>query len=132
MNLAARALASADAAVFSATLWSSAIQNLASGGLTFRIRFTIHTESSVGFVPWKMLSGVRNNSLKKAARYRGEKSRPDLPKREELEATSRRFAVKSPLADTGGSNDVTARFAREANALRLLEHPNLVAAQLKV
>ena len=39
--------------------------------------------------------GVRNNSLKKAARYRGEKPpRPDLPKREELEATSRRFAVK--------------------------------------
>jgi hypothetical protein len=38
---------------------------------------------------------VRNNSLKKAARYRGEKPpRPDLPKREELEATSRRFAVK--------------------------------------
>jgi hypothetical protein len=33
--------------------------------------------------------------LKKTARYRGEKPpRPDLPKREELEATSRRFAVK--------------------------------------
>jgi eukaryotic-like serine/threonine-protein kinase len=41
--------------------------------------------------------------------------------------TGRRFAVKSPLVDTQG-NDVTARFAREANALRLLEHPNLVAA----
>ena len=41
----------------------------------------------------------------------------------------RRFAIKSPLADTGGNNDVTARFAREANALRLLEHPNLVAAR---
>src|ERR1043165_1080249 len=44
------------------------------------------------------------------------------------DAWGRRFAVKSPLADTGGTNDVTARFAREANALRLLEHPNLVAA----
>jgi adenine-specific DNA-methyltransferase len=37
---------------------------------------------------------MRNNSLKKAARYRGERPRPDLPKREELDATSRRFAVK--------------------------------------
>ncbi len=43
------------------------------------------------------------------------------------DATGRRFAVKSPLADVQG-NDVTARFAREANALRLLEHPNLVTA----
>ena len=41
------------------------------------------------------MAGARNNSLKRAARYRGEKPpRPDLPKREELEATSRRFAVK--------------------------------------
>jgi len=33
--------------------------------------------------------------VKKAARYRGEKPpRPDLPRREELEETSRRFAVK--------------------------------------
>ncbi len=44
------------------------------------------------------------------------------------DAQGARYAVKSPLADTGGSRDVTARFAREANALRLLEHPNLVAA----
>jgi hypothetical protein len=42
---------------------------------------------------------VRNNSLKKTARYQGEKPpRPDLPKREELEETSRRFAVKYLLA----------------------------------
>ena len=39
-----------------------------------------------------------------------------------------RFALKSPLTDVAGSGDVTRRFAREANALRLLEHPNLVAA----
>jgi len=40
-------------------------------------------------------TGVRNNSLKKAARYRGEEpSRPDLPWREDLEKTSRRFALK--------------------------------------
>ncbi len=41
------------------------------------------------------LSGVRNNSLKKAARYSDEKPpRPDLPRREELEENSRRFNVK--------------------------------------
>jgi hypothetical protein len=57
------------------------------------------TESSVGFVPWNSLAGVRNNSLKKAARYQGEKPmRPDLPRREDLEKTSRRFAVKYLLA----------------------------------
>lgn len=45
-------------------------------------------------LPWQALFGVRNNSLKKAARDRGEMpSRPDLPQREELEATSRRFTV---------------------------------------
>ncbi|MBZ0168455.1 MAG: hypothetical protein K8F29_03290 [Kofleriaceae bacterium] len=54
-----------------------------------------------------MLTGVRNNSLKKAARYRGEKPpRPDLPKREDLEATSRRFAVKYLL---GVMNSTAAR-----------------------
>ena len=57
------------------------------------------TPASVGFILWHDLSGVRNNSLKKAARYKGEKPpRPDLPKREELEKTSRRFAVKYLLA----------------------------------
>ncbi len=44
------------------------------------------------------------------------------------DAQGRRYAVKSPLTDTDGKGDVTVRFAREANALRLLEHPNLVAA----
>ena len=59
----------------------------------------VFTPASVGFVPWHFLHGVRNNSLKKAARYRDEKPpRPDLPQREELEATSRRFAVKYLLA----------------------------------
>ena len=46
-----------------------------------------------------MLSGVRNNSLKKAARYRHENPpRHDLPKREELEAASRRYSAKYLLA----------------------------------
>ena len=56
---------------------------------------------------------MRNNSLKKTARYRGEMPpRPDLPKREELEATSRRFAVKYLL---GVMNSSTARNFLRAN-----------------
>jgi serine/threonine-protein kinase len=39
-----------------------------------------------------------------------------------------RFALKSPLVDIDPSGEVTRRFAREANALRVLDHPNLVAA----
>jgi serine/threonine protein kinase len=38
-----------------------------------------------------------------------------------------RYALKVPVQDVEGM-DVTRRFAREANALRLLDHPNLVAA----
>jgi len=45
-------------------------------------------------LPWNSLHGVQNKSLKKSARYRGEKPHPDLPCREDLEVTSRRFAVK--------------------------------------
>jgi serine/threonine-protein kinase len=41
--------------------------------------------------------------------------------------TGARYALKAPVQDMPGI-DVTARFAREANALRLLDHPNLVAA----
>ena len=67
--------------------------------ICFDDRHLVFTPASVGFVPWHALSGVRNNSLKKAARYGGEKPpRSDLPKREELEETSRRFAVKYLLA----------------------------------
>lgn len=43
------------------------------------------------------------------------------------DSAGHRYAMKSPLTDSPGNN-VTARFAREANALRMLEHPNLVAA----
>jgi eukaryotic-like serine/threonine-protein kinase len=39
-----------------------------------------------------------------------------------------RFALKAPIVDVNASGDATRRFAREANALRLLDHPNLVAA----
>ena len=46
-------------------------------------------------LPWHALEDVRNPSIKKYARYRGERPpRHDLPKREELEVASRRFPVK--------------------------------------
>jgi hypothetical protein len=55
--------------------------------------------TSIVCLPWHSLAGVRNNSLKKAARYVDEDPpRPDLPRREDLEATSRRFEVKYLLA----------------------------------
>ncbi|HEY5934086.1 MAG TPA: serine/threonine-protein kinase [Kofleriaceae bacterium] len=44
------------------------------------------------------------------------------------DAAGTRFALKSPVIDVNPTGEVTRRFAREANALRLLEHPNLVAA----
>lgn len=54
-----------------------------------------HNHSAWSFIPWHSLSGVRNRSIKKSTRYRDEKPRrPDLPQREELEKTSRCFAVK--------------------------------------
>src|SRR6185295_4609215 len=39
-----------------------------------------------------------------------------------------RFALKAPIADVNASGDATRRFAREVNAVRMLDHPNLVAA----
>jgi hypothetical protein len=72
-----------------------------------------HNHSAWSFVPWYSLHGVRNNSLKKAARYSGEKPvRADLPKREELEATSRRFSVRYLL---GIMNSTHARDFLRAN-----------------
>ncbi|MCX5805630.1 MAG: Eco57I restriction-modification methylase domain-containing protein [Proteobacteria bacterium] len=46
-------------------------------------------------LPWHLLEGIRNNSLKKTARYDDEKPvRSDLPGREKLELTSRAFPIK--------------------------------------
>ncbi|HLL22359.1 MAG TPA: serine/threonine-protein kinase [Kofleriaceae bacterium] len=39
-----------------------------------------------------------------------------------------RFALKAPVIDINPDAEVTRRFAREANALRMLDHENLVAA----
>ena len=64
-------------------------------------------------VPWCNLSGVRNRSIKKQARYRDEKSgHPDLPQREELEKTSKRFSVKFLL---GVMNSTVAHSFLRAN-----------------
>ncbi len=64
-------------------------------------------------LPWHGLKGVRNASIKKSARYKDERTpRPDLPKREELEATSRRFVVKYLL---GVMNSTMARDFLRAN-----------------
>ena len=72
--------------------------------------YTNHT--SIIAVLWHTLHGVRNNSLRKVARYRSEKPRPDLPQRDELEATSRRFSVKYLL---GVMNSSAARDFLRAN-----------------
>ncbi len=40
------------------------------------------------------MSQVKNRSIQKQTRYRDEKKKPDLPNREDLEKTSRRFSIK--------------------------------------
>ncbi|HZL52745.1 MAG TPA: Eco57I restriction-modification methylase domain-containing protein [Terracidiphilus sp.] len=55
-------------------------------------------------VLWHQLANVKNRSLKKVARYSGEKpTRPDLPKREDLETLSRRFSTKYLLGVVNSS-----------------------------
>jgi len=44
------------------------------------------------------------------------------------DATGARFALKSPAQGLNPAAETTKRFAREANAVRMLDHPNLVAA----
>ncbi len=44
------------------------------------------------------------------------------------DANGTRYALKSPALDIGPNAEAHRRFAREANALRMLDHPNLVAA----
>ena len=72
----------------------------------------VFTPSSVGFIFWHNLSGVRNRSIQKQTRYRDEKTKPDFPKREELEKISRRFTMKFLL---GVMNSTTARDFLRAN-----------------
>jgi len=98
-----------------------------------------HSHTLISFVPWHSLHGVRNNSLKKSARYRGEKpQRLELPRREELEATSRRFAVKYLLGvmNSGSARDFL-RANRRSNIhlypddWKKLPIPDVSAAQQK-
>ena len=58
--------------------------------------YTNHT--SVIAVPWHSLKGVVNRSIRKSARYASEPKSDDLPSREQLEQTSRRFSTKFLLA----------------------------------
>ncbi len=71
-----------------------------------------HNHSAWSFIPWRSLSSVRNRSIKKQTRYSDEIPHPDLPQREELEDTSRRFAVKFLL---GVMNSATAHDFLRAN-----------------
>lgn len=71
-----------------------------------------HNHSAWSFVSWHTLAGVRNRSIQKQTRYRNEKPNPNLPKREELEKTSRRFTVKFLI---GVMNSTAARDFLKAN-----------------
>ena len=53
-----------------------------------------HNHSMWSIVPWCALSGIRNQSIKKQARYAGEKDYQKYPRREHLEENSFRFSIK--------------------------------------
>ncbi|MEN4013980.1 MAG: Eco57I restriction-modification methylase domain-containing protein [Bellilinea sp.] len=64
-------------------------------------------------IPWHMLKGVINNSIKKSAKYKHEKSaNPDLPSRENLEKNSSNFSLQFLL---GVLNSISARGFLKAN-----------------
>ena len=71
-------------------------------------------------IPWHGLQSVRNNSLKKAARYLDETpSRLDLPCREDLEKTSHRLDIKYLLAILNSSADCNFLRANRRNNIQL-------------
>ena len=85
--------------------------DMAAGASQLRVAYDsrqlLHNHSAWSFVRWTDLRGVRNRSIKRKTRYADEKpQRPDQPRREELEETSCRFAVKFLL---GIMNSSTAR-----------------------
>lgn len=83
----------------------------------------VFSSSTVGIVPWHMLSGVRNNSIKKQARYHCETpARPDLPAREKLEDNSRRFSIKFLLGVLNSS--VACDFLRANRRHNVSLYPN--------
>jgi hypothetical protein len=63
--------------------------------VTYDDQHLFHNHSAWSFVPWHHLSGVKNTSIKKTARYPSETpKRDDLPNRLDLENLSRRFSAK--------------------------------------
>ena len=80
--------------------------------VSFDNRRLHHNHSVWSFVPWRGLSGVRNRSIGKQARYPGEKNRRGFPRREDLETTSERFSIKFLL---GVMNSTAARDFLRAN-----------------
>lgn len=63
--------------------------------VTYDDQHLFHNHSAWSFVPWHHLSGVKNTSIKKTARYPSETpKREDLPNRLDLENQSRRFSAK--------------------------------------
>ena len=73
----------------------------------------VFTPSSVGFILWQDLEGVRNRSIQKQARYQDEKrGNVKTAPREQLEQTSGRFSIKFLL---GFLNSTAARNSLRAN-----------------
>lgn len=63
--------------------------------VTYDDQHLFHNHSAWSFVPWHYLSGVKNGSIKKTARYPDERpKRDDLPNRLDLENQSRVFSAK--------------------------------------
>ena len=75
-------------------------------------QYLVFTPSSVGFILWHNLSGIKNKSIQKQTRYNDEIFHPGLPQREELEEISTRFALKFLL---GVMNSSFARDFLRAN-----------------
>lgn len=57
-----------------------------------------HSHTLIAVVPWYHLTGVRNRSIRKTARYIEEQTSVVFPKREELEHASKHFLTKYILA----------------------------------
>jgi hypothetical protein len=81
-----------------------------------------HNHSAWSFVPWHMLAGVRNASIRKTARYKGEsgsgRARMTAP-REQLEELSRQFPVKYLLGVMNSSPGAAWMNAHRKNKMHI-------------
>ena len=75
-------------------------------------RQIVFSASVIGAVPWHRLSGIRNGSIRKQARYENEKQSTKLPQREQLETISSQYDTKFLL---GVINSSAARHFLLAN-----------------